>query len=56
MSLLNLCVRTFVLVAFFGVSLVHSQVVRVPDGLERGPTSIALHDFSREDCRVFGRE
>ena len=37
MSFLNLsAVRTFLLVAFFGVSLVSGQVVRVPDGLERG--------------------
>ena len=36
MSFLNLSARTFLLVAFFGVSLVHAQVVRVPDGLERG--------------------
>ena len=36
MSFLSLSVRTFLLLAFFGVSLVHSQVVRVPDELERG--------------------
>ena len=36
MSFLNLSVRTFLLVAFFGVSLVSGQVIRVPGGLERG--------------------
>lgn len=36
MSFLNQSARTFLFVAFFGVSLVRSQVVRVPDGLERG--------------------